>query len=153
MLTIRFKRSSATLVLTGVGVSGIVLLLAIVAAPYVLVSLPYTLDAEAVGQRIRHYLKYQASQQYAERYKQGQVDAQLSQWYVAEIVRIDRLHFESVKVGRLLPDYVFSEQGPTFYAKAVIRDADDQVQTRYFNLGTGELVIGESSRLVWLFVF
>lgn len=143
----------AHLVLTGAGVSGIVLLIAIVAAPYVLLSLPYTLDAETVTQRIRQYLKYQASQQYAERFRQGQVDAQSSQWYVAEISRIEHLRFESVKVGRLLPDYVLSEQGPTFYAKAVIRDADDQVQTRYFKLGTGELVIGESSRLVWLFVF
>lgn len=140
------------LTLTGAGVAGMVVLIAVVLTPYLL-SLPFSLDADEAAQRIRHYLKYQASQRYTELYRQGLVDSQASQRYAAEVSRIERLRFDSVKVGRLFPDYVFSEHGPTFYAKAVIRDESDQVQTRYFNLGTGDLVVGESSRFVWFFVF
>jgi len=62
------------------------------------------------------------------------------------------LRLESVKVGQLFPDYLLSDAWPTYYAKAVIRDAQEQTQARYCNLGTGQLVVGESSRLVWLFV-
>jgi hypothetical protein len=40
------------------------------------------------------------------------------------------LHFESVAVGRLFPDYLVSDGWPTYYAKAVIRDAQDRTQTR-----------------------
>jgi len=151
-LRARVNRSARMLTFTGVGAAGMVVLIAVVFASYLL-SLPFSLDAEEAAQRIRHYLKYQASQRYAELYRQERVDPQASQRYAEEISRIERLRFESVKVGRLFPDYVLSEQGPTFYVRAVIRDENDQKQMRYFKLGTGELVIGESSWFVWLFVF
>jgi hypothetical protein len=44
------------LTLTGVGAAGMVVFIAVVFASYLL-SLPFSLDAEEVAQRIRHYLK------------------------------------------------------------------------------------------------
>ncbi len=37
-------------------------------------------------------------------------------------------------------------------AKAAMRDAQGRIHTRYCNLGTGQLVVGESSPVVWHFV-
>lgn len=57
-------------------------------------------------------------------------DAQAARGYRATLDGIAGLHFESVEVGRLFPDYLVSDGWPTYYAKAVIRDAQDRTQTR-----------------------
>jgi hypothetical protein len=151
-LRLHLKRSEKGLTITGFGLAGILLLVAVFLFSYLL-SFPHSLDEKAAAQLIRHYLRYQSSQRHAEFYKRGVSDTEASRRYQEELNKIDQLQFKSVKVGRLFPDYFLSEWGPTFYAKAVIRDADNQVRTRYFNLGTGDLVIGESSEFVWFFVF
>jgi len=140
------------LIIVGFGLSGILVLITVFSVLYLL-SLPQSLSEEDAIKLIRHYLRYQSSQQYAGLYKSGMVGVQAAKQYQEELNRIDQLKFESVKVGRFFPDHFLSEWSPTFYAKAVIRDHNGQVQTRYFNLGTGALVIGESSKFVWRFVF
>jgi hypothetical protein len=49
----------------------------------------------------------------------------------------------------LAPDYLLSVR-PTFYAKAVMRQ-NGQRTTRYFTLGRGHMMLGESSRLARAF--
>ena len=151
-MRLRLKRSDKEVTVSVHGWIGIPLLIALLSVPYLL-SLSYSLtDAEATA-LIRHYLKYQAGQRYAELYRERRADAQAGRSFLEEIAGIDRLQFESVVIGRLLPDYLFSVR-PSFFVKAVIRDDAGRQTTRYFNLARGgALVLGESSRFVWTFVF
>jgi hypothetical protein len=137
--------------IAGLALSGVAVLCVASAVAY-LVTLPFSVGENDAQRLIRHYLRYQASQRYVELYRAGAIDAQAARGYQAALDAIDGLRFESVEVGRLFPDYLFSDGWPTYYAMAVFRDAKNRTQTRYFNLGTGRLVVGESSRLVWLFV-
>ena len=125
-------------------------MIAVLLVPYLL-SLRYSLAAQEATALIRHYLRYQSSQRYAELYRDGKINAPASQIYEEELEKINKLQFESVKIGRLFPDYFLSVR-PTFYVKAVIRDDNGQLTTRYFHLGTDNLVIGETSEFLWALV-
>jgi len=149
---VRPKRFARSLTITGYGLSGIFLLIAVISASY-FASGTHSLDEKKATRLIRLYLKYRSSEAYTKLYKNGQVDAQETARYHEEVDKIDRLRFESVIIGRLFPNYLLSDWGPIFYAKAVTCVDDGRMQTRYYNLGSGELVVGESSRLIWLFVF
>jgi len=131
--------------------AGVTVLVVASAIAY-LVAQPFSVGDDDAERLIRHYLRYQASQRYVELYRDGAIDAQATREYQAALDAIDGLRFESVQVGRLFADYLLSDGWPTYYARAVIRDAKDRLQTKYFTLGTGRLVVGESSRIVWLFV-
>ena len=146
----RLQPSAKTLTISVRGWSGIVLVIALLCVPYLL-SQRYTVTPDQATELIRHNLRYQSSQRYAELYRAGKSDARTSQQYQEELAKIDRLRFESVKIGRLFPDYVFSVR-PTFYVKVVIQDDHAPLQTRYFNLGRGHLVLGETSKFLWAFV-
>jgi len=149
---VRLNRLPKSLTITGYGLAGILLLGAVILVFY-LVSSPHSLDEKEATRLIRLYLKYRLSESYAQLYKNGHVDTQAANRFLEEVNKVDRLRLVSVEVGRLFPDYIFSEWGPTFYAKAVIREDNGKIVTRYFDLGTGDLVVGESSRFLWLFVF
>jgi hypothetical protein len=145
------RRSAKTVAITGLALAAVTVLVVAWTIAY-LVARPFSVQDDDAERLIRHYLRYQASQRYAELYKTGKIDAQAAKGYQARLDAIAALRFESVDVGRLFPDYLFSDGWPTYYAKAVMRDAQGRTRTRYFNLGTGQLVVGESSRVVWHFV-
>ena len=147
----RLNRLPKSLRITGYGLSGIFLLIVVISASY-FASGTRSLDEKEATRLIRLYLKHRGTESYAKLYKNGHVDTQAANRFLEEVNKVDRLRLESVEVGRLLPNYIFSDWGPTFYAKAVIRKDDGRKVTRYFNLGTGDLVVGEASRFVWLFV-
>lgn len=146
----RFDRTSRTATLTSRGRLGFLAIVALLALP-LLLSFAYRLPEEDAARLVRHYLKYQAGQDYAALYRRGAVDAQASQRYQETMRKLDELRFESIKTGRLLPDYFLSLR-PSYYARVVIRDDSGLAQTRYFNLGQGYVVLGESSRTAWFFV-
>lgn len=124
-----------------------------VVAILVSLSLLHSVSDEQAGQLVRHYLRYQASQAYAnvggDEATRRAAGLRLEQ----EIDAIDRLEFVDIDVGRLLPDYLFVRR-PTFFARIEVRDpATNTTTTRYFNLGRGALVLGESSARTWFWVF
>lgn len=149
-MNFRFDRTSRTATLTSRGGLGLLAILAILALP-LLLSMGYSLPEDEAARLVRQHLKYQAGQDYAALYRRGAVDARASERYQETMRKIDELRFESIKTGRLLPDYFLSLR-PSYYAKVVIRDDTGLAQTRYFNLGKGYLVLGESSRTAWFFV-
>lgn len=129
---------------------GVLLVIALFSVPYLL-SRQDTPTVERATELIRHYLRHQSGQDYAALYRGGQIDPQASQAYREKLEEIDALRFESVEIGRLFPDYLLSVK-PTFFVKAVVQDRDGRRHTRYFNLGRGHLIVGESSALLWAFV-
>ena len=151
MVRIPGQRSARAIGITILSITGVAVLLAAWSIAYLL-ALPFAVHDDDAEHLIRHHLRYQASQRYAALYRAGAIDAQAARGYQARLDAIAGLRFESVKVGRLFPDYLFSDGWPTYYAKAVMRDAQGRTRTRYFNLGTGQLVVGESSKFVWHFV-
>jgi hypothetical protein len=147
-VTLRVDLSARTFRLSARGVVAIALLVAFLSLLYLL-SLRQTVTPEQAAGLIRHYLRYQAGASYAASYRDGKVSAHAAQRYEAALARIDATEFEDIDIGRLAPDYLLSVR-PTFYAKAVMR-LNGQRTTRYFHLGRGHMVLGESSRLVWAF--
>ncbi len=133
------------------GWKALLLLAVALTLPYLLAT-PRSVSPEEATRLIRHYLKYQVSQSFGERYRAGAADAAAGRRYQEELARIDRLQFEAVSTGRLLPDYFLSVK-PNFYARAVIRDETGREATRYFYLSRGVIVTGESSPWAWHFVF
>jgi hypothetical protein len=150
-LRIGRKPSAKAVGITPLALTGVVVLGVAWTIAY-LVALPFAIGEHDAERLIRHYLRYRASERYVELYRARVRDVQAAAAYQAELDAIAGLRFESVEVGRLFPDYLFSDGWPTYYAKVVSRDAQGGTRTRYFNLGTGRLVVGESSRLVWLCV-
>jgi len=134
------------LTLAGIAVLCVAATIAYLASP------PFSVQEHHAERLIRHYLRYQAGERYVELYRAGAIDAHAASDYQEVLDAIEGLRFESVKVGRLFPDYLLNDGWPAYYARTVIRDAQDRLKTRYFNLGTGRLMVGESSRMVWLLV-
>ena len=121
------------------GWSGIVVLIALLSSPFLL-SLQCRVTKEQAIDLIRQHLRFQAGERYAELYRRGKIDAAAGRLYQEELRSIDGLRFECIKVGRLLPDYLFSVR-PTYFAKATVRDDNGVIGTRYFNLGKGFVVM------------
>lgn len=149
-MRLHVRHTTKTLTLSACGWTGLLLVIALFSVPYLL-SRQDTPTVERATELIRHYWRYQSGQDYAARYRDGQIDAQASGAYRKKLEEIDALRFESVEIGRLFPDYLLGVR-PTFFVKAVIQDGDGRRHTHYFNLGRGHLIVGESSALVWAFV-
>lgn len=141
MITLRFTGWKAIAALTGL----VVILVSL--------SLLHSVSEEQAAQLVRHYLRYEASQAYANIGGDEATRRAAGIRFEQEVAAIDRLEFTDIDVGRLLPDYLFVRR-PTFFARIEVRDpATNTTTTRYFNLGRGALVLGESSARTWFWVF
>jgi hypothetical protein len=128
------------------GVSGIVLLLGILALPYLLDD---SLEPEQAEEGIRLYLLSEVTDQYLVDGDGGTgiPDREMALRYREEIDRVNHLQFVSVEVKRsIIPPHL--RRGTDFVVKAVIRDQEQHTETRYFWFD-GSRVVRETSKLHW----
>jgi len=150
-MKVRLDKKGRSLNISGAGISGIFLLLIIFVGPYFL-ALPDEPTPAQAEQLIRLHLKKQASQHYAKQYQEGEITPAASYRFKKDLTRIEAMTFDSVKVGRLFPDYYLYRDVPSYFAKGVIRDDNGRVQKKVFSLGSGNYVIAERPRYVWFLV-
>ena len=128
------------------------LVLTLLLGVLVSLSLRYRLDETQAEKLVRHYLKHEAAQQAIKDLHGSREQMQaVGERYQEEVRRIDRLEFTEVKIGRLPPDY-FLPRRPMFLARVAMREPGGPVELRYFNLGRGIMVTGESSAATWFWV-
>ncbi len=129
------------------GVSGIILLLGILALPYLLDG---SLEPEEAEEGIRLYLLGEVSGQYlAELEDSGGTDPdrEIAQRWKERHDQVENMEFVSVEVKRtIIPPHL--RRGTDFVVKAVIRDQEQHTETRYFWFD-GSRVVRETSKLKW----
>jgi len=147
-MSIRAVREGDRVVVSGRGVSGILLLAAVLAVPYLLSS---SLEPEQARERVRVYLEWRASESLREeiRASGGRLpDPRTARRWERTLERAKAIEILSVETTRPLPDYLSAR--PAYVAKVVLRDGDRPPETRYLWLGRGSLG-AECSKLFWLF--
>lgn len=116
-------------------------------------SLLNRLSEEQASQLVRQHLRFRAGQEYAAVEGDEASKRAAGLQFEQAVANIDRLEFIDIRVGRLLPDYIFVRK-PTFFARIQVRDpATNVTTTRYFNLGQGAIALGESSARTWFWVY
>lgn len=145
----RVALSSGHRSITVRGVPAVILLLGILVLPYLLAG---SLEPEEAERRIREYLLREVTwQQMAELESGGASvpDRETALRWEEQVNRVNDLEFVSVEVKRaiLVPPL---RRRTSFVAKAVFRDENRRVQTRYFWFnGTSSSSVREGSKLEW----
>lgn len=145
----RVALSSDRRSLTVRGVPAVILLLGILVLPYLLAG---SLEPEEAERRIREYLLREVTRQQMAELESGGTrvpDRETALRWEEQINRVNELEFDAVEVKRavLVPPL---RRRTNFVAKAVFRDENRRVQTRYFWFnGTSSSSVGESSEPEW----
>lgn len=150
---LRLKGRRKTVVISGV--AGLVLLFAMLSLPNLLAP---TLDEAEAEKWIRLYLKKEISnRQLVELAKSGLrvPDREAAKQIGEDLRAVDEIEFLSIEVKHFLVALP-TDTSRLFTARAVLRGADGQEQTRYFSLSAESRLydffwVNEHSRLMWAF--
>jgi hypothetical protein len=147
-MSIRAVREGDRVVVSGRGLSGVLLLAVVLAVPFLLAD---SLEPDEARERVRVYLEWRASQGLMEeiRASGGQLpDPRTARRLERTLERAKKIEILSVEARRPLPDYLSAR--PSHVAKVVLRDGDRPPETHYLWLGRGSFG-SECSKLFWLF--
>ncbi len=144
----KISRSREHIVITFVGIPAILVLISLFVLSFMLMNVLEPDDAE---HRVRMILMREVSQNHMEELSQTGMkipDEQMANRWLEEINQTKNMDFLSLSLKNPIPD-IFTPDSPTFVARAVIQNKNQQEQIRFFWLSWAG-IDREISKMAWL---